>query len=420
MVATSQKTGQMARLVGGRWWWLMVVCLAWALSGACGPEGTTEGEVTDAAQEQGPRELLVEAPTELSLPPDTSRTETPSPLPERERISEPLPEPTKETTTGCACSPWQTCEEGACVNNTCQSHSDCGAAAMCAKGVCRSRLECCLPGTKRCGENKASSCTDTPDGCGQWSAPQICTAASPCLQGECVPCRHRPCQTTKDCCGPTSCQFGYCLPTCDTAKGTLDNPACCDKEKDPDCKQNTDICYPLTSGGQPVCLPEGNQKEGENCSIVSQCGGALVCVDIQDGKGFRCFNECQPSKGTAGNPDCAPTGEECRPATGVSKGGLCIKSNRQPKKLHEACDANSPCLAPNLCLGEPGAGTSFCLAPCDPTATPSTCTNGFVCTGYDASAPQKGVCLETCSQPGTKDSCSYGLCRQKNNLNLCL
>lgn len=313
--------------------------------------------------------------------------------------------------TGCAvwktetCEPGKECKDGDCVVKTCQGPGECGTGFHCKDGRCESNSSCCKVETRECTNNTARSCEKGPDDCGQWSTPQTCPQDQGCHKNVCSVCRHRACQGPADCCPGTSCSYGYCLVHCNTTQGETNNPSCATDE----------YCFELQPGSQALCFVDFTEPKGASCSIIKMCQFGLSCVQVSTD--YRCHTDCNPKQGTAGNPRCA-NNEQCASAPGTPDGGVCVPFQGQSKKLYESCDANNPCIAPNLCTGQ-AAGSTYCLAPCNPQQNPSTCPTTDLCAGYDQGDPTKGICVQRCSVVGTKDICNYGLCRSQNNETFC-
>ncbi|TNE48092.1 MAG: hypothetical protein EP343_17475 [Deltaproteobacteria bacterium] len=300
-----------------------------------------------------------------------------------------------------ACKGGEVCKEGACVPQTCSGPGECEEGFHCDNGTCASNDSCCKEGAKQCTNNAAQTCEKGPDGCGAWSQGQACATGEGCFQEECKVCRHRECKGPADCCSGTSCIYNYCLEHCNT------NADCASGE----------LCFEIQTGGQKMCFPDLTEPKGAKCSIVKMCKYGLSCVPVQGVN--TCLTDCNPSKGTAGNPSCE-TNEACTKVLNAPQGGVCVPFQGQGKKLHEACDAQNPCQAPNICVGE-STNATFCLAPCDATPNAAqTCPTSDICAGYDPSDQSKGICVQRCSVPNTKDTCTYGQCRSKQNETICL
>lgn len=306
------------------------------------------------------------------------------------------------------CGPGKACKDSACTVRSCDGPGQCGEGFHCKEGRCEDNKSCCTLEQTECTQNAQRTCEQGEDGCGKWSSATPCPADSSCAENKCTPCRHRPCSDLVPCCQGFSCLYGYCLTQCDSSQGESNNPACASGE----------FCIPPQANAQDVCLPDGTEDKGATCSIVKPCKAGLSCADI--GEGLKCYTDCNPSQGSAGNPRC-DTQEVCGAASGAPNGGICAPTNIPPAKLYETCSTNRACLAPNLCIGIPGvSANNHCLAPCDPTAPFSSCSAQFLCTGYSASDRTKGICLQRCSNPGTKDNCLYGKCTLQSGETICL
>lgn len=306
------------------------------------------------------------------------------------------------------CGDGKECQAGKCVTRTCDGLNQCGTDHHCAQGTCASNQNCCQVGANECKDHAERRCEQGPDQCGQWTLAQPCAAGADCLQNKCQICRHRPCNVAlPNCCSNTSCLYDYCLVQCDENKGDINNPDC---EKD-------EFCLALKPGAQAHCYADGTEAKGSACSIIKPCIYSLACVNA--GKGFTCYTECNPKQGGAGNPDCEQQ-EQCLPVWGIPSGGICLPFSGQAKKLYETCNADNPCISPNLCIGESGS-SAHCLEPCDPTLPPEdTCSPDHICTSYDPQNQQKGVCIQRCYNPGTPDVCKYGTCQSKQGESICL
>lgn len=312
---------------------------------------------------------------------------------------------TCEAQAGCAvwktapCGGGKECKDGKCIVQTCNGPGECGKGFHCEKGKCESNASCCKEGTKECKSDATRVCEKGTDNCGKWSASTACKKGEGCSKNQCTVCRHRKCSGPLDCCKGTSCSFGYCLVHCDKSKGDLNNPDCASKE----------FCFPLQAGGQTMCLPDTTEPKGAACSIIKMCQGGLSCVPL--GGGFKCYTDCKPG---ATNNKCTAQ-ETCIRVGNAPRGGVCAPA----KKRHEVCNLTNPCVAKHLCTGEAGSPT-HCLQECNPQGNPTGCPPTDLCAGYPNSGPNKGICVQRCNNPGTKDNCSYGQCRSKQNQKICL
>lgn len=400
---------------------------------ACGPSTTPTESAAEAQSEPPPTRQEQADESTTSTEPSGTETTAESAAPEEANssdASEPTPESNPidcevscgDVRTRCAdkkvlekctaqagCAVWnketckggEICQEGACVPQKCSGPGECEKGYHCEKDVCVSNDKCCKEGAKQCTLNTAQVCDKGPDGCGVWSKGTTCVAGQSCFKSECKECRHRQCAGPADCCNGTSCTYNYCLVHC------TQNSDCASGE----------YCFEIQAGGQKMCFPDLTEPKGAKCSIIKMCKSGLSCVPLQND--YRCRTDCDPKKGTVGNPKC-DTNEACSAVVGAPLGGACLPFQGQGRKLHESCSAQNPCLAPNVCVGETTNAT-FCLAPCDASpGAKKTCPTTDICAGYDATDSSKGICVQRCSVPNTKDNCKYGQCRSKQNETICL
>ncbi|MCK6510172.1 hypothetical protein L6R29_09415 [Myxococcota bacterium] len=371
--------------------------------------------------------------SESSAPPESSETNH-----EAEAQTEPSPEPRPECPTQCTvtsrcvgtdrlercnvregcviweapepCGDGKTCQDGLCVTKSCDGPGQCGAGYHCENKHCASNASCCKVGSPRCTQQTEQTCTQGDDNCGKWTDVKTCRDVpqdrQACYLNQCTDCYQRPCATGVPCCPNTTCLYGYCLQQCDESKGDINNPEC----------KPTEYCFSLSSGQPALCFPDATEPKGAPCSIVKICQVGLSCADI--GQGLRCYTDCDLNQCAVGNPNCE-TNEQCVPAAGTTLNNICVPLQATPAKLHEACNASTPCDACNLCVGETSSA-AHCLKTCNPSASNPNCPTDFLCAAYDPSKPTQGVCLQRCTNPGSKDICTYGTCRDKSGQHLCL
>jgi hypothetical protein len=251
-----------------------------------------------------------------------------------------------------------------------------------------------------------------------------CTSGYECEGGLCFPnpdkaasfCREN-CKVSRQncpagftCVSYTGIDFGGCLPTELTVQHEI-GQSC---ESHTQCKSG--VCVegacrvPCTVGGDECawneackwgaskfgCVPTGQEKQpdGGSCGSNWQCLSSVCWQSI-------CRTACIP-----GNTAC-PQGTTCQDTGGGATGCL-PEGQPQGKADGQACANGAECQS-GQCVGQPGAGASYCRTLC---VAGGTCPAGTTCTFY--TDPTNGVCMPLGHPVGdycADDSdCTTGMC----------
>lgn len=155
-----------------------------------------------------------------------------------------------------------------------------------------------------------------------------------------------------------------------------------------DCETGTSCRY---NGVFYECSADGTQEEIGACFAGTECGPGLDCLLPAMGSGL-CYAPCALDyyQETCPNGTCAPFGD---PDDNV---GLC-------ESCPTECSGTTPVCSMGLCrCDETSCGEGFgcvdgaCVASCDPLESPTTCTEGQVCSATFTEG------LFVCRPPGTK------------------
>lgn len=155
----------------------------------------------------------------------------------------------------------------------------------------------------------------------------------------------------------------------------------CDPTQKGQCTGGTSCQRFHVSSSAFFCFEPPAKKEGESCDVVKErCSGGLICLGTTDNKG-QCFRSC-----TLGQSNTCPSGSQC---ISVSKDfSICRKEGGLVEGSR--CNQTKDCLKGLEC--KDNLGERLCLQPCDPKASPSTCTNSQTCQPYTP-LDQKTYCL---------------------------
>lgn len=250
-------------------------------------------------------------------------------------------------TSNAQCNPTQSCSNGACIQVTCNSNSECtsrseGIGQICSAGFCYQQA--CVE-TTDCPSGTVCSCSDGPgcttgdpvcypsgQTCGSdtdcWGSALICTG------GKCAQCA-----SNNDC--PSGfCANGSCFDSCAGLTGICGTGTIC----------LGDFCCPSSTSSRP-CDSANICPTGEFC-----IAGVCTCLPGITGSVCAVNNDCQSRNCL--EKRCVAFGAECANNFGTT---------------------GSPCTQANPYCANGKCGTSAVGAPCECFlfTGPGTCTNAF-------------------------------------------
>ena len=286
----------------------------------------------------------------------------------------------------------------------------------------------------------AKKTQDKGNACGVLSKPQDpsfhdCKSPYLCKENKCVEAT----QNDGDICNKTDkfCKEGmYCLSFDSTKKISL-----CKKQCNPKvggCKADF-TCEGVSSRdpslGACIETRKENRAKGDSCegkdprdASWHKCTNAAPCVknvcgeprqkkrdkgescdlnDISDPgyhsckTGLLCHSHvCTASCDPTGSSTCAATEKCIAPSSKKPKEGIC--QSLQGLK----CSPKSPCPSPYFCFKFNYA--NYCVKPCDPTASTTSCPTDHTCQAFDLKDPKKGYCIQDRLHRRAKgESCSF-------------
>lgn len=305
--------------------------------------------------------------------------------------------PEKGDDTGCndgnACTPSDSCQDGACVGSgsvVCSPSDQCHDA-----GVCN-------PQTGACSNPAKTDGVRCDDG-------NACTLGDSCQDGSCAPASTKACDPLDAC---------HDAGTCNPQTGACSNPQ---KPNGASCEDGklcttSDACVAGKCEGTSPSCDDGVACTSDSCSeelggCVSGSGNCACttsadCNDKNPCNGVEVCNlqtlTCQP-----GTPvDCSGLSDACNVGTCSATTGSCVAT---PKQNGTTCDDGDLCTQ-----------TSSCQAGICKGASPVTCTALDQCHDAGVCNPSTGKCTEPAKNNGTAcndsnactktDSCQGGVC----------
>ena len=319
-----------------------------------------------------------------------------------------------EVCTTEVCDPVLGCRHDAVADGTaCPDGDRCNGDETCVAGtctaasppVCDDGLPCTTDGCQ-------------PDvGCTHTAVAGCCTSAADCDDGN--PCSGAErCDSQTHTCSPgtpIACDDGNpCngVETCDPATGSC--PAATPPTCDDGSACTSDACVPQSGCTHtPIagcCLADaacddGNRCNGtETCNLATHTCRAGTALQCDDGNACNGTETCVPASGCqAGAPPVcddglACTADACNPGTGCTH-----------TPIAGCCTSNTACSDGNACNGTETCNltTHTCTA-----GTPIACGDGNVCNGTETCNPQTGGCQSgpplACddANPCTTDGCN--------------
>ena len=281
--------------------------------------------------------------------------------------------------------------------DTCIQNSDC-TSQVCIQyenrqGYCGSSCELGCPENAGCAElnNGLTTCvpltlTCDDEAIGVAQAGDYCFGAQHCVDSAiCVPEEDDARCTSlgsgqygEACLASPFCESNLCVPV--TEAQAICTEECSPNQSNPCPLGGT--CIPVNQEGfDGICLPPGNQQEGEQCDGRGlRCENGFEC--IQEGRQRVCTIPCEPYG------EC-PQGRACTPYLGRWS----CQSTTEGQQEGEFCSGEQRCAGGLYCF----ASTQQCVRPCDPNVA-SSC-DGEVCfslTGLGICSPGEGRLGDPC------------------------
>jgi hypothetical protein len=179
---------------------------------------------------------------------------------------------------------------------------------------------------------------------------------------------------------------------------------------DPQCGCPTGDKCDIAGSATAACVTAGTAAEGANCSLNTDCAAGLTCLGgvchafcptadvacpggecVQAGEGqpqdLVCLISCGPA------PETCKAGQTCEVATLTATGAF-VSDCETPGTVAAGgtCTGNSDCGAGLGCIGMP----STCLQWCQLSPSPTTCTSGAACTGFNTPLVLNGITYGAC------------------------
>lgn len=319
------------------------------------------------------------------------------------------------TAAGQSCPPGFTCQASnagfAClpqvgVADQCKF---CTAGSDCSTGICLTDgqgvnwcSQSCTPGFEgQCGVN--NTCVDNGNGGG------FCVPTGSC-NNQCTS------LNVSSACAPGyTCTNGTCTPTGNTGDRCEASGFCrqCSVCVPDDANANIAFCRACCNNGSPLCTgctattcSPVNGEQTECFAITNRAericfpvSGATLCQACNAGTPCLSGNTCVGGLCRAScNPASPGACGACQPLSGGA--GVCVCSAGEIADVGQACSAGTPfavCRTGLSCVG------GFCRSPCD-LANPGSCGTGFACQLNDGVA----VCVPSGGTGGGGGSATGG------------
>ncbi len=296
-----------------------------------------------------------------------------------------IAEPAGTSCTTCDAPPC-VCDEGACVDPTCDDDAtngsetdvDCGGGVCwgCAVGQTCAVGADCLSGF--CDDGTCQDCTTHADCPGQQ-----------CLSGTCVP----KSDDGEECNDEDSCASGFCV-----------DGVCCDSACDGLCEACTSAlrgngtvsgqCGPIQAGANPnlECAAQscvaGAQSSASACDGNGACSPSLAvsCGPyVCDAQGQACLSGCSTGA------DCASSGDYC-------SASVCVPKKSDGEVSTDSAECQSGHASDGFCCNNDCSGT--CMACSKEANGVSDGTCAPIPAGTNPDGECQGECTSTCDGAG--------------------